>query len=516
MHPPSTQPPGGPSSDDAHPGAADVRRATTRAAAAFAAEQRERSFSDAALLRAIADGLEAGAEELTALALEETGLGAPRIAGEIARTTGQLRAFAGVAESGSELEPIIDLPAPSAIPPRPDQRRVNVPIGPIAVFAASNFPFAFGIAGGDTAAAFAAGCPVVAKAHPAQPATSTAIAAIVSAAVRSAGAPDAWFALVEGDDGLLVGQLLAAAEEIEAIAFTGSYGAGLALARTAALRERPIPVFAEMGSVNPLLVTPRAAAARGDAIAEGLAASIVQSAGQLCTKPGLIALVDDAAGQALVARVAELLAATPPALMLTTGLRDRFAEGLAEHSGDPRVRVRVASQPDERPGWQATGLLEARADALRPADPLLEELFGPAALVVWCAGEDELLALAGERLPGTLTATLHAEPGELLAARLAPLLAARAGRVVFDGYPTGVTVGWATMHGGPFPATTAPAHTSVGMTASRRFLRPAGYQGFPDALLPAALRDENPLGLTRRVDGALTSAAIVRADHHEE
>ncbi len=489
---------------------AEIAAATSAAAAAFAAEQSQRSFSDAALLRAIADGIELQTPALRERAMRETGLPEARLTGELARTVGQLRAFAGVVDSGEELDAIVDTAVADAAPPRPDQRRVNVALGPVAVFAASNFPFAFSVAGGDTAAALAAGCPVLLKAHPAHPGTSAATAAIVSAALAEVGAPPAWFALVHGAPPE-VGQLVANAEPIEAIAFTGSLRAGVALNRAAALRERPIPFFGELGSINPLLVTPAAAAARGTAVAAGLATAITGSVGQLCTKPGLIVLVDDAAGRALVSELEQALGLVAPATMLYTGLRDGFAHALAEVSADPRVRVRVAAPPQERAGaWQAAALVETDAATLQPGDRLLEELFGPSALVVWCADEAELIALVRAGLPGSLTATLHAQEGEPLAATLVPLLGARAGRLILDGYPTGVIVGRATVHGGPFPATTAAAHTSVGMTAVRRFLRPLGYQGFPDALLPAALQDANPLGIVRRVNGALTAAAVER------
>ncbi|MDO8210042.1 aldehyde dehydrogenase family protein [Conexibacter sp. CPCC 206217] len=494
---------------DAQPAA--VEAAARRAGCAFAAEWTARTFSDAALLRAIADGIEASAQALRACAQAETGLPEPRLSGELARTTGQLRAFADVAERGDLLDPIIDTAVAGATPPKPDQRRANVPIGPVAVFAASNFPFAFSVAGGDTAAALAAGCPVVLKAHPAHPRTSDLTAAIVAEAVAAVGAPQAWFQLLHGSTPA-VGQALAQASAIEAIAFTGSTGAGTALARAAALRDRPVPVFAEMGSANPLLVTPAAAAARGAEIAAGLAAAITGSAGQLCTKPGLIALVDDAAGRALVEALSQRLAAADVLPMLTPRLRDGFAAAATLALGDERVTARVRPAADARPGaWQAPLLGELRAAALEPGDVLLEELFGPGALVLWCADAAELELLAGERLPAALTGTVHGDGEDPLVQRLLRQLAARVGRVIVNGYPTGVAVGWATVHGGPFPATSAPATTSVGMTAALRFMRPVGYQSLPDALLPPALRDANPLGLVRRVDGVLGAGPVTRA-----
>lgn len=492
---------------DAQPAA--VAAAAARAAAVFAAEWERRSFSDAALLRAIADGIEASATALRERAEAETGLPEARLSGELARTTGQLRALAAVAERGDLLDPIVDTAVPEATPPKPDQRRMELPIGPVAVFAASNFPFAFSVAGGDTAAALAAGCPVVLKAHPAHPRTSELTAAIVAEALRATGAPEDWFQLLHGSTPE-VGQALAAAPEIEAIAFTGSLRAGTALARTAALRDRPIPVFAEMGSVNPLLITPGATAARTAEIAAGLATAITGSCGQLCTKPGLVALVDDRAGRALVDGLVARLEESDAGAMLTPGLRDGFAAAATLALGDERVTARIAPAADARPGaWQAPLLGEVRASALEPGDALLEELFGPAALVVWCDDEEQLAAFAGT-VPGSLTGTVHGDADEPLTARLLRTLSAQVGRVIVGGYPTGVAVGWATVHGGPFPATSAAATTSVGMTAARRFLRPVGFQAVPDALLPPALQDANPLGLLRRVNGEPTREPVGR------
>ncbi|HEX3803582.1 MAG TPA: aldehyde dehydrogenase family protein [Solirubrobacteraceae bacterium] len=470
--------------------------------------QRHPTFSPSALLRAVATQLEGARANLVAAAQQETSLPEARLQGELTRTTRQLVAFAQLAESGLESDAIIDLADPAAEPPRPDQRRLAVPIGPVAVFAASNFPFAFSVAGGDTAAAWAAGCPVLLKAHAAHTRTSVLTATAVAQGLADAGAPKAWFTMVYGASPE-VGQALVNADSVEAVAFTGSFGAGTAIARAAAARPRPIPAFCEMGSTNPVVITPASAQNNGKAIAAGLATSITGSVGQLCTKPGLILLVDDEAGRQLVAELSGRIAENAPATMLYRDIRDRFVSAVIEAADDPRVDALVAHPSASASGQASAALLATATKELAPGDVLLEEIFGPASLVIWAEDESDLVHSV-EKLPGTLTATLHASPADPLAGPLLHALSARAGRIVYNGYPTGVTVGHATVHGGPFPATTAAAHTSVGMTAIRRFQRPLGYQDVPDELLPPALRDANPLGLQRRVDGAITAASVTR------
>ncbi len=480
-------------------------KAAFAASEAFAAESTRRTFTDGVLMREVARALEAQRAELCEVARKETSLGDDRLQGEVRRTTRQLLAFADLADSGAWLDPIIDRADLDAAPPRPDQRRVNVPVGPVAVFSAGNFPFAFGVAGGDTASAFATGCPVVLKGHPGHPQTSRMLASCVDAGVQAAGAPAAWFALANGTDHATSAALVEA-RGIEAVAFTGSRTGGLALARIAGERSKPIPVYAEMGSANPLFVTSRAAAARFTDIAMGLAASVTNSSGQLCTKPGVVFIVDDAHGHRLVARLEEELRAQDDAAMLDARIFAGFNERLTEAGGDRRTRVLIAPARG-RTGWQSPALLEIQASSLKPRDPILEEIFGPAALIVWVKDDHELVA-ACDLIDGNLTATVHAETSDVVTAQLLATLSRRAGRLVVNGFPTGVTVGWATMHGGPFPSTTTPAHTSVGLTAFRRFVRPVGYQSVPDALLPPALQDTNPLRLMRLVDGELTRGAV--------
>ncbi|NHI17410.1 aldehyde dehydrogenase (NADP(+)) [Microbacterium sp. CBS5P-1] len=457
------------------------RAARIAFASSAAATDRER----AAWLRAGAQALDDAAGELVPLADEESRLGSTRLAGELARTTSQLRLFATVIEEGSYLEATIDHPNPDATPPIPDLRRVLRPLGPVAVFAASNFPFAFSVAGGDTASALAVGCPVIVKAHSGHPRLSARVAAILGDALVGAGAPAGILALVTGRD---AGLALADHDEITAIGFTGSIPGGRAIHDRAAARSRPIPFFGELGSLNPVVVTAAADAARGAALAEGLAGSFQLGVGQFCTKPGVVFVP---AASAVEAGLAAHVGDAGP--MLTDRIASSFAAGAERVREVPGVDT-VAAGDGSLVAACDTATLAAHAETL------LEEVFGPFTLVVRYRDEDDLLA-ALDLLEGNLTATLHAEETDEIG-RILPALEERAGRVLFAGWPTGVAVSWAQHHGGPWPATTSQ-HTSVGATAVRRFQRPVAYQQAPERALPAALRENNPLGIPRRVDGAL-------------
>jgi NADP-dependent aldehyde dehydrogenase len=461
----------------------------TAATAAARAAEGMRSATDAeraGWLTAIADRLDDAVDELVAIADEETGLGETRLRGEVARTTGQLRMFAAVVLEGSYLEATIDHAVPDATPPRPDLRRMLRPLGPVAVFAASNFPFAFSVAGGDTASALAVGCPVVVKAHPGHPRLSRRTAELVTAALADAGAPEGAFALVDGFD---AGLELVDHPAITAVAFTGSLGGGRALHDRAAARPVPIPFFGELGSINPVVVTADADAARGGDLAAGLAGSFQLGAGQFCTKPGLVFVPE---GSGLEAALPALVVGDAPR-MLTPSIAEGFETGAERVRSVPGVTLLAGGDPAS-PVVAVTDVATLRAHE----DELLAEVFGPFALVVRYRSRDELAA-ALEGLDGSLTATLHAAPGEPVD-DLLPRLEAIAGRVLFAGWPTGVAVTWSQHHGGPWPATTSQ-HTSVGATAVRRFLRPIVYQDAPDSVLPAALRESNPLNIPRRVDG---------------
>ncbi|MCW2771189.1 MAG: aldehyde dehydrogenase [Aeromicrobium sp.] len=449
-------------------------------------------------LVAVADALDAAADELVPLAHDETHIPDGRLRFELGRTTFQLRLFADVLTEGSYLDARID-PADDAWPmgaPRPDLRRVLEPIGPVVVFAASNFPFAFSVAGGDTASALAAGCPVVLKVHPGHPRLSVATARVVRDALASTGAPTGLFALVTGTR---AAQDVLTDGRIKAGSFTGSIAGGRALLDIAGSRPEPIPFYAEMGSVNPTFVTRAAAAARPQEIAAGYLESMSMSAGQLCTKPGVLVVPEDS-------DIPQLLRSSerPAAGQL---LNERIQEGYVEVLERLMSHESVVSLTDEEGAYAAppapTILLTDVDAVIKDPAALLVECFGPTSLVVTYRDEASLVALAAG-LEGQLTATILGEEGDDVHA-LVRLLATRAGRLLWNQWPTGVSVTYAQQHGGPYPATSVPGSTSVGTAAIDRFLRPVAYQNFPQALLPPALRDDNPERIPRRADG-VTSA----------
>ena len=486
---------------------ADVHEAVSAAHEAFRAGDLRDPQRRSAFLRAAAARLRAAGDEIVAVAGAETGLPEGRLRGELECTAGQLEAFAAVVDAGDYVEAIIDTADPDAKPiPRPDVRRILVPIGPVAVFGASNFPLAFSTAGGDSASALAAGCPVIVKGHPSHPGTSAVVARELAAAAAETGLPGATFALLQSS-GFEVGEALVDEPAIAAVGFTGSFAGGKALHDRAAARERPIPVFAEMGSVNPIVVTEAALTERSAAIAEGLTASVASFGGQLCTKPGVVFVPASAAGDAFAADLGQRLGAAEPQVLLNERLRDALARSVAT-LGELAEPVADPAAPAE-PGFRfRPGAYRARASDLLERPGLLDERFGPVVLLLAYGSRGELLEALGH-VEGQLTGTVHAqdEDSELVQA-LVDVLEERAGRLIFDGFPTGVAVTYGMHHGGPFPATTAPAHTSVGMTAVRRFLRPVAFQNAPAHVLPPELRDDNPLGIWRRVDGELTREAL--------
>ena len=436
-----------------------------------------------ALLRAAADGVEARAQELIAEADAETALGVPRLTGELARVAYQFRFFADIVDDGEFLGVVVDEPDPSAVPPRPALRRWKVPIGTVAVFAASNFPFAFSVPGGDTASALAAGCPVVVKAHPDHPRTSELAAATIRDAAEKAGLPADVLVLVHGYQ---AGVDLVRHPLISAAGFTGSIPGGRALFDLAAARPTPIPFYGELGSLNPVLVTEQAAEARPGEIAAGLVASYTLGQGQFCTKPGLVLVPAGPAGDTLTQAVAQSAAAAAPGALLDARMRENFLAGFAARAAAPGVRTlaaAAAAPSGDAPQAVRAGLLEV--DAANLAGDLVEECFGPVTVLVRYRDAADAEAVLS-RLGGNLTATLHAEPGEPGAAAWLARLSRFAGRVIFGGWPTGVAVAPAMTHGGPYPATTSPT-TSVGGTAIDRWLRPVTYQTVPPELLPREL-----------------------------
>ena len=472
--------------------------AAARAARAFGGST---PAARAGLLRALAERVEHHSGELVALAGRETGLPEARLTGEVARTAYQLRLFAEVVEDGSYLEAMLDTPDPTTTPPRPELRRVLEPLGPVLVFAASNFPFAFSVLGGDTASALAAGCPVVLKAHGSHPTLSARTGALASDVVREQGLPAGVFAVVHG---VAAGAAAIVDPRVTACGFTGSTAGGRALFDLAARRPDPIPFYGELGSVNPTVVTPDAVARRGAEIVAGYVGSFTLGAGQFCTKPGLLFLPR---AHGLDAVLAEQVGAVEPAPMLDARIRDRYeagASGLAAHSG---VRSLAAGAPGGGAGSWGTARLFATDTAAVAADPeaLTAECFGPASVIVEYDGPDDLLAALTD-VEGSLTATIHAEDDDTFAVgAVVEVLRERAGRLIWNGWPTGVAVAWAMQHGGPWPSSTSAGHTSVGATAIRRWLRPVSYQGIPSAFLPPALQDGNPWSVPRRVDGAVAA-----------
>lgn len=476
-----------------------VEQACALAWAAFDT-YRETSLADrAAFLEAIADNIEALGDTLIERAVAETGLPRPRIQGERGRTCGQLRTFASTVRAGEWLDVRVDTAQPERQPlPRADLRQRHIPLGPVAVFGASNFPLAFSVAGGDTASAFAAGCPVIVKAHGAHPGTSELVGRAVAKAVKDCGLPEGVFSLLYGS-GREVGIALVTDPRIKAVGFTGSRSGGIALTRAAQARPEPIPVYAEMSSINPVYLFPAALEARAQSLAEGFVASLTQGAGQFCTNPGLVIAIAGAALDRFVATVSERLPGCAAQTMLTPGIFSAYSAGvsaLAEHA-----QIAAKGLAAEGPNQGQAQVFITRADAFLTQEQLQAEVFGATSLVVVCANDEEVRQVS-EHLEGQLTATLHLDEDDLARAKaLLPVLERKAGRLLVNGWPTGVEVCDAMVHGGPFPATSDSRSTSVGTAAILRFLRPVCYQDVPDSLLPSALQHGNPLLLRRLLNG---------------
>jgi NADP-dependent aldehyde dehydrogenase len=482
-------------------GTDEVDRLCTQAEEA-AAELRGRPRSwRVALLRGMADALEANRDPLVATADAETALGEARLNGELTRTCFQLRLFADTVEEGGFLEATIDPAGQTPMGPRPDLRRMLVPLGPVAVFGASNFPFAFSVPGGDTASALAAGCSVVIKAHESHPATSRLCGEAMAAAASACGAPQGTIALVFGRE---AGADLVRHPAITAVGFTGSLGGGRALMRLIDTRPTPIPFFGELSSINPVVITEAAAADRPKEIGAGIAASAMLGAGQFCTKPGLVLVPRGDDGDMIAKTAAAAIAAEGPRVLLNAGITRSFRDRLVRDSTHPSLRTLArGSQDDESESLVTPGLFEVDLSDLDPS--LTEECFGPVTLLVRYDDPADL-GPAVRALPSSLTATVHTGPDEddeRLDALL-KVLENGAGRLLFNGFPTGVAVSWAMHHGGGWPSSNSQ-HTSVGPTAIRRFLRPMCWQDTPEKFLPDELRDHFT-GIPRRVNGVLTTA----------
>ncbi len=483
----------------------DVERAVQLAANAFQEYGRWPAKRRAAFLRRIAELIEANATAIQERANQETALPLARLQGETARTCGQLRLFASLIEEGWWLDARIDRGDPNRKPlPKPDLRSMLVPLGPVAVFSSSNFPLAFSVAGGDTASALAAGCPVIVKPHQGHLGTSEMVATLIQQAAREANAPEGVFSMLYGA-GREVGIALVKHPLIKAVGFTGSRAGGRALMDAAAARPEPIPVYAEMGSINPVFILPGALQQDAEAIANGLHASVTLGVGQFCTNPGLVFVERSADADAFLQKLQSLISSTPPGTMLTADLCASYRSGLEKFARIPGVRCSTAGNGDPGAGKASAALFVTDVKTFLATPDLMEEVFGPSTLVVQCESRADMLK-AAEKLEGQLTATVHGTPQDLDASSgLLAVLTTKAGRLVCNGFPTGVEVCHAMTHGGPYPATSDGRSTSVGTRAIERFARPVCYQNFPDAALPDELKESNPLGIWRLVDGKLTN-----------
>ena len=482
-------------------GADAVAEACALADAAFPAFAATDPETRAAFLERIADNIVGLGDDLIVRAMAESGLPRMRLEGERGRTVGQLKLFAGVVRQGDFLDATIDPAMPDRAPlPRPDLRRVNVAIGPVAVFGASNFPLAFSVAGGDTASALAAGCPVVVKGHPAHPGTGELVARAIAQAVKDSGLPAGVFSYLPGETNEL-GAALVRDPRIQAVGFTGSRGGGLALVRIAAEREEPIPVYAEMSSINPVVLFPAALAARGEALGKEFVASLTMGAGQFCTNPGLVLAIDGPDLDAFIASAAAAMTDAAPATMLTPGIHASFEQGVDALAGHDAVKTVARGKVGDGVNQAVGAIFDTTAEAFLADRALSHEVFGSSSVVVRCRDMAEIArVIAG--LEGQLTATLQMDAAdEADAVRLVPVIARRVGRILANGWPTGVEVAPAMVHGGPFPATSDGRTTSVGTLAIARYLRPVCFQNLAPALLPAALDDANPWGIARRLDG---------------
>lgn len=481
-------------------------------AATAAAQEAFDSFSTldpaahASLLERIADNIEAADQDIIARAMAETGLPQARLTGELGRTTNQLRLFAQVVRTGDFRGVRIDPAQPDRAPlPRVDIRQRQVPLGPVAVFGASNFPLAFSTAGGDTASALAAGCPVVFKAHNAHPGTSELVGRAIASAVEALGLHPGIFSLVFGP-GRTIGQALATDPAIKAVGFTGSRGGGMALVAAAASRPEPIPVYAEMSSINPVFIFPGALKDDAGALASAYVASVTGSSGQLCTAPGLVFVPTGEAGDAFVQAIRGTVGSSAGQTMLTAGIAGSWSSGVESLAGQDGVELVGRGSDGATENAPAPTVFGTDVATFLANDALQDEIFGAASLVVRYSNAEELTA-AANRLEGQLTATLQLrDEDHALAAALLPVLERKAGRILANGWPTGVEVGHAMVHGGPSPATSDSRTTSVGTLAIERFLRPVAYQNIPDALLPQPLRQANPWKLNRRIDGRIELA----------
>jgi len=479
----------------------EANRAAELAAEAFPIFATTSGKVKGAFLRRIADGLDAIRPQLAERAHHETALPMPRLMGEVSRTSGQLRLFASVIEEGSWVEARIDPALPERKPmARPGLRSMLRPLGPVVVFGASNFPLAFSAAGGDTASALAAGCPVIVKAHSAHPGTSELVATVIQKAVADAGLPEGVFSLLYGS-GAEIGGLLVRHPKVQAVTFTGSLGAGRKIMDMAAARPQPIPCFTEMSSGNPFFILPGALTRGAEALAQALFNSFTMGAGQFCTKPGIVFVAEQPETATFLAKLCEQVGQAQPYTLLTAGIARDYARSTAARAKNA-TRAAQAPLSGSEPACPANAqLFTATLDEFLRQPTLAEEIFGPDTLIVRCPSSTDFVR-AAQSLDGHLTAAITGNEAELASQpELVAVLAEKAGRLLFNGFPTGVEVSHAMVHGGPYPSTSDPRFTSVGTRSIYRFARPVCFQDFPDALVPAELQTANPLGILRLVDG---------------
>jgi alpha-ketoglutaric semialdehyde dehydrogenase len=487
--------------------ASGINEVMERSATAFQVYRKCSLLQRASFMRKIAEGLQSSADTIIPVTMRESHLPEARLRNELGRTVFQLNSYAEAAAAGQWLEASIDTADLARTPPKADIRKMLVPLGPVVVFGSSNFPFAYSTAGGDTASAFAAGCTVVVKAHPAHPETSTMVAGVIAAAVTAAGLPEDIFQHVHGAS-FEVGKALVMHERTKAVGFTGSFTGGKALSDWATQRKEPIPVFAEMGSTNPVILLPGKLSAEAETLAKQLAGSITLGVGQFCTKPGLIIGISGRSLHDFTRVLSEEISNIAPAPMLHEGIVKAYGE--KRSTALARKGIKLLSQSLlEGEGLQGRPTLASVPGNLYLADPILhQEVFGPWSLVIECADEKEMAAIVGT-MEGQLTATVMATEEDIhLFAPIVETLREKCGRFIYNGVPTGVEVCLSMHHGGPYPSTTDSRYTSVGADALKRFARPLSFQNWPDGLLPEELRNENPLGVWRTVNNHLTKVPV--------
>lgn len=487
----------------AYPGgkSSDVNKACLLASDAFEVYRSTSIERRAQFLECIAEEIELLGEHLTQRALQETGLPSARLEGERGRTCGQLRMFANTLRTGEWLDVRIDPAQPERVPlPRADLRQQQIPLGPVAVFGASNFPLAFSVAGGDTASALAAGCPVIVKAHSAHPGTSEMVGRAIQKAVKRCELPEGVFSLIFGS-GREVGQALVKHPEIQSVGFTGSRSGGTALLNLAQGRAQPIPVYAEMSSINPVILMPSALECRAESLGAAFIASLNMGAGQFCTNPGLLIARRGASLDAFISAARQAVEQSTSQTMLTPGIHDAYVKGVDALKRNDKAREIARGTQGEAANQCCTGLFVTTAKDFLQDASLQAEIFGATALIVACDSDEELRSIL-KALEGQLTATLQMDEADYaLASSLLPILERKAGRILANGWPTGVEVCDAMVHGGPYPATSDGRSTSVGTAAIQRFLRAVCYQDLPETLLSDALKQGNPLSLKRLVNG---------------